>query len=75
MSAPRMTWPVYGHEPRETIAVFFDYGDAASFAMRPADFGAEKRNLYIGNPRYDHRAAGYRFEIKELPDGGFRVAA
>lgn len=46
-----MAWPVYGHAPRETLAYFFTYGDAASFAMRPEDFGAEKRNLYIGNPR------------------------
>lgn len=51
MSAPSLIWPVYGHEPRETVAEFFEWGDAASFAMRPEDFGAEKRNLYIGNPR------------------------
>jgi hypothetical protein len=51
MSGPRLIWPVIGHAPRETIAHFFNWGDAASFAMRPQDFGAEKRNLYIGNAR------------------------
>lgn len=51
MSAPQLIWPVYGHQPREIIAHFFNWGDAASFAMRPTDFGAEKRNLYIGNAR------------------------
>jgi len=70
-----MLWPVYGHQPRETVAVFFDYDAASSFAMRPADFGAEKRNLYIGNPRYDRRKDGYRFEFKAMPDGRWRVAA
>lgn len=51
MTAPQIIWPVYGHAPRETIAHFFNWSDAASFAMRPQDFGAEKRNLYIGNAR------------------------
>jgi hypothetical protein len=47
-----LVWPVYGFTDtrfqRETVAHFFSWGDAASFAMRPEDFGHEKRNLHIG---------------------------
>ena len=70
-----MIWPVYGHAPREAIASFFDYDAASTFAMHPQDFGAEKRQLYIGNPRYDRRKDGYRFEFKELADGRWQIAA
>jgi hypothetical protein len=61
---PRMIWPVYGfvagqHFKRETVAEFFDWGDAASFAMRPEMFGGELRELYCAEPRYDKRERGY----------------
>lgn len=75
-TAPLMLFPVYGHAPRETIAVFFDYDAAASFAMRPTDFGAEQRNLYLAEPRYDRRSHGYRFEFGTSPDNKWpRIAA
>lgn len=54
-----MLWPVYGFRKlypdadltqQETVAIFFDYGDAVSFV------NASERNLYIGEPRYDHLA-------------------
>jgi hypothetical protein len=49
-----MLWPVYGygapHSAREYVATFLNYGDAVSFV------GASERNLYIGEPRYDHLA-------------------
>ena len=54
-----MIWPVYGFtetstlrgQVREVVATFFSWGDAADFAMSPQAFGAEKRNLYIGEGR------------------------
>lgn len=48
---PELVWPVYGFSDyfrRETVAIFTAWTDAASFAMRPTDFGCEQRNLYIG---------------------------
>lgn len=74
----KMVWPVYGHQPRETLAVFFDWGSAADFAMRPTDFGAEQRSLYIGEPTYDLRTTGYAgecdlVEVERLGPG--RIAA
>jgi hypothetical protein len=72
MNAP-LTWPVYGHDPREDIAWFFEWGDAASFAMRPTDFGAEQRNLYVGQPKRVTPAV--KIEEKRLPNGWNRWAA
>ena len=69
-----MIWEVYGHAPRETIAVFFDWGDAAAFAMRPQDFGAEKRNLYIGEAR-KRPAMILHLEARRNDDGSYSVAA
>ena len=60
---PRFLWTVYGfsaercYQP-EPVAIFFSWGDAASFAMHPEE-GFEQRNLYIDEGRYDRRASGY----------------
>jgi hypothetical protein len=67
-------WPVYGHCPRETVAVFFDWGDAASFAMRPADFGGEQRNLYVGTSR-QRPVHILQLEARRNDDGSYSVAA
>ena len=64
--SPRMIWPVYGHAPRETLAEFFDSSDAESFAIHPEDFGAERRNLYVDEPRYDRRERGYPISVAPL---------
>jgi hypothetical protein len=59
MSRPVFTWPVWGFNgpwPRNpTVAVFFHCADAEAFVRSTTD-----RNLYVGEPRYDRRAAGYR---------------
>lgn len=68
MSAPAFIWPVYGFatdstfagQKRETVAAFFHSRDAEEFAIHPERFNAAKRNLYVGEPRYDRRKRGYR---------------
>lgn len=46
-----MLWPVCTSPfTLQPIAYFFEYGDAVSFV------NASERNLYIGEPRYDHLA-------------------
>ena len=67
-------WEVYGHAPRETVAVFFDWGDAASFAMRPQDFGAERRNLYVGSGR-PRPGGDWTVTVSVDADGRGRLAA
>lgn len=67
-------WPVYGHCPRETVAVFFDWGSAASFAMRPADFGGEQRNLYVGTSR-QRPVAILNLETRKIGPDRWEVAA
>jgi len=64
-----MLFPVYGHCPRETVAVFFELGTAQSFAMRPADFGYVPRNLYLGEPRYVEKVCPHSALLNgELPE-------
>lgn len=86
MPRDRIIWPVYGftHDRRkETVAHFLDWGDAASFAMRPQDFGHDKRNLYIGRElrrepllvREAPKPPYTRIEERELPSGRSRWAA
>lgn len=52
---PPMRWPVFGFSDRycqrEAVAVFFDWGDAAFYAMRPEECHGWPRNLYMGDPR------------------------
>lgn len=85
MSA-RFTFPVYGFDDRgmvERVASFFSDSDAADFVMHPERFGAEVRNLYMSEPRYDRRASGYRpdepllldLQPRPLGDGSYQVAA
>jgi hypothetical protein len=64
VNAPSFIWPVYGfvagaYFKRETVAEFFNWGDAAEFAMRPESFGGELRELFVSEPRYDRRESGY----------------
>jgi hypothetical protein len=72
-----LVWPVYGFTDtrfqRETVAHFFSWGDAASFAMRPEDFGHEKRNLHIGVEKLRPIAAVQFVEVEHLGPG--RIAA
>lgn len=73
---PAFIWPVFGfHNPhRPTVAMFFDYYDAVDFVRA----NMPERNLYIGEPRYDRRAKGYRpaLRLAEVHDlGPGRVAA
>jgi hypothetical protein len=59
---PRFLWPVYGYDVRgmrEQVACFFEWADAATFAMHPTDFECEQRHLFIDEPRYDRREGGY----------------
>lgn len=73
MSSARI-WEVYGHEPRETVAVFFSWDDAASFAMRPQDFGGEQRSLYMTASK--PRPNGWAVTRDISPDNGNeRIAA
>jgi hypothetical protein len=74
MNAP-LTWPVYGHDPREDVAWFFEWSDAASFAMRPTDFGAEQRNLYVGQPKHGLRQSWTVHRDIDPESGNERVAA
>lgn len=64
-----MIWPVFGHRVGrvERVASFFTSSDAVDFAMHPERDGFAKRNLYIGEPAYDRREAGYR--PAEKPSG------
>jgi hypothetical protein len=52
---PPLLWPVYGFADRycqkEAVAVFFSWGDAAEYAMRPEERHGWPRNLYMGEPR------------------------
>jgi hypothetical protein len=59
-------------------AVFFTERDARNFINAELPH----RNLYEGVPNYDRRERGYRYEPeradltpKELPNGGYMVAA
>lgn len=71
-------WQVYGFTSdsrRETVAVFFDWDTASSFAMDPVRRdGFEQRNLYLASPQFDRRAGGYRpsvplVEFEEIKPG------
>jgi hypothetical protein len=58
-----MLWPVYGFRDhqRETVALFFKWGDAVDFVHYSGVLGFEERMLYIGEARHDSRASGHRF--------------
>jgi hypothetical protein len=88
----RFTWLVYGFAAerrfqREPIASFFDYSDAALFAMHPERDGFERRNCFIDEGQYDRRRSGYRppekpsgyeawlIELSDLGNGKHRVSA
>lgn len=70
MSAPiPMLWPVWSFgDPRHPIVAWmFDYDAAVDFVN-----GETERNLYIGSPKYDPRAARL-VEVEHLGPG--RIAA
>jgi hypothetical protein len=83
VSGPLFIHPVwgFGDHRNPTVAEFFTWSDAADFAMHPERDGFEDQTLFVGSPRYDRRATGYRFEpltdVQHLQprDGRERVAA
>lgn len=76
---PLMLFPVWGFgNPRQpVVAEFFTWSDAVDFINHVERRGFEKQTLYIGEPRYDRRASGYRFtpltDVRQLGEG--RIAA
>ena len=62
-AVPMLLWPVYGFDRlrcRQTIALFFNWSDAADFVHYSGTLGFEDRMLYIGATRDDKRTSGYR---------------
>lgn len=54
ISPTQMLWPVYGFTEwgqRETIAIFFDWGESVNFIQHPELYSAEKRNYYQTVPQ------------------------
>ena len=61
-------WPVYSYAGQhQTLVYFFDYGDAVDFV------NGSDRDLYIGEPRYDHVERVQIVDVEHIAPG--RVVA